>query len=87
MVRNSSYYLEAQKALSHKIGSLVQRWRHKKYKTYLNPHVIDQKPQTWTLKINYSFWSERLQESIKGLNSSLAQFAAELWLAKSAVRG
>jgi len=34
------------------------------------------------LKIFFSFLNKSLHESLQGLNSSLAQSAAELWLAK-----
>jgi len=47
-------------------------------------------PQSWSygpktpnpnLKKNFLFWSTRHHKSLEGLNSSLAQSAAELWLA------
>jgi len=39
-----------------------------------NPH--------WNLKKNFLFQTTRRHESLQGLNSSLAQPAADLWLAK-----
>ena len=60
----------------------IDRWCHpKKRNTYQNHDVIEQKPQAPNLKkfliLNYKpFWV------LEGLNSSLAQFAAELWRTK-----
>ena len=39
------------------------------------------------VKKNFLFWTTRHHESLQGLNSSLAQSAAELWPPKFAQKG
>ena len=52
-----------------KMQNIPQSWRHR--------------PKATNTKLNFfSSYSTRLHETLEGLNSSLAQSAVELWLAK-----